>query len=118
MRAYPGLCPGARSQVLAVDVLRECEGVARLLMRQPAMVVGYSSQNQVAPLTTIQAGELTNAQKCTVIYLRELARNLTLFNAWYDLPAKPLPRDIMSLIVIDPRTQNRLCLSHHNWYVR
>ncbi|KAF2349467.1 Coiled-coil domain-containing protein 142 [Trinorchestia longiramus] len=56
VRAYPGLCAGAREQVLAVDVLRECEGVARLLMRQPPLVVGYSSLNQVAPLTAIKAG--------------------------------------------------------------
>ncbi|XP_018017675.1 uncharacterized protein LOC108674250 [Hyalella azteca] len=56
VQSYPGLCAGAREQVLAVDVLRECEGVARLLMRQPPLVVGYSSLNQVAPLTTIKAG--------------------------------------------------------------
>ncbi|KAB7500155.1 Coiled-coil domain-containing protein [Armadillidium nasatum] len=56
LRNYPGLDPEARTQILAVDVLRECEGVARLLMRQPPLVVGYTSQNQVAPLGPISAG--------------------------------------------------------------
>ena len=57
LRGYPGLDPEARTQILAVDVLRECEGVARLLMRQPPLVVGYTSQNQVAPMGPITAGE-------------------------------------------------------------
>nr|XP_053643662.1 uncharacterized protein LOC128696425 [Cherax quadricarinatus] len=57
LQKYPGLAPEARTQVLAVDVLRECEGVARLLMRQPPLVVGYTSQNQVAPMGPIIAGE-------------------------------------------------------------
>ncbi|XP_050687974.1 uncharacterized protein LOC126981210 isoform X1 [Eriocheir sinensis] len=56
LQKYPGLAPEARTQVLAVDVLRECEGVARLLMRQPPLVVGYTSQNQVAPMGPISAG--------------------------------------------------------------
>ncbi|KAK8738539.1 hypothetical protein OTU49_003926 [Cherax quadricarinatus] len=56
LQKYPGLAPEARTQVLAVDVLRECEGVARLLMRQPPLVVGYTSQNQVAPMGPIIAG--------------------------------------------------------------
>ena len=56
LRRYPGLAPEARTQVLAVDVLRECEGVARLLMRQPPLVVGYTAHNQVAPLGPINAG--------------------------------------------------------------
>lgn len=59
LQKYPGLAPEARTQVLAVDVLRECEGVARLLMRQPPLVVGYTSQNQVAPMGPISAGENT-----------------------------------------------------------
>ncbi|XP_066965914.1 uncharacterized protein [Macrobrachium rosenbergii] len=56
LQKYPGLAPEARTQVLAVDVLRECEGVARLLMRQPPLVIGYTSQNQVAPMGPISAG--------------------------------------------------------------
>ncbi|XP_027218377.1 uncharacterized protein [Penaeus vannamei] len=56
LQKYPGLAPEARTQVLAVDVLRECEGVARLLMRQPPLVVGYTSQNQVVPMGPITAG--------------------------------------------------------------
>ncbi|XP_076066963.1 uncharacterized protein LOC143040184 [Oratosquilla oratoria] len=56
LRNYPGLAPEARSQILAVDVLRECEGVARLLMRQPPLVVGYASHNQIAPTAPISAG--------------------------------------------------------------
>ena len=60
LQKYPGLAPEARTQVLAVDVLRECEGVARLLMRQPPLVVGYTSQNQVAPMGPISAGNMAN----------------------------------------------------------
>ena len=60
LQKYPGLAAEARSQVLAVDVLRECEGVARLLMRQPPLVVGYTSQNQVAPMGPISAGSVEN----------------------------------------------------------
>lgn len=43
-----------------MDVLRECEGVARLLMRQPPLVVGYTSQNQVAPMGPISAGNVAD----------------------------------------------------------